>query len=42
MEDTDLVHGRFMGLADDVLSSLLELRFKDLTSILRVGDGGES
>lgn len=42
MEDTDLVHGRFMGLADDVLISLLELCFKDLTSMLGVGDGGES
>jgi hypothetical protein len=42
MEDTDLVHGHFMGLADGVLSSLLELHFKDLTSILYVGNGGES
>ena len=36
MEERDLVQGHFIGLADDVLSSLLELRFKDLTSILHV------
>src|SRR6266567_4615984 len=34
MEDTDLVHGHFMRLADVVLISLLELHFKDLASML--------
>jgi hypothetical protein len=38
MDDSDLVHDRFVGLVDDVLITLLELRFKDLTSTLGGGN----